>query len=291
VPDFVSPKLAAIALGVSESSLKRWCDRGLLAAHKTAGGHRRVPVAALAQFARARGLADADLSVVGLPGPRLSAATDDARLQLQRSVCDGEAEAVEALLVARYLAGTSVAELGDELVAPVMAEVGRLWEQGSLEVYRERRACTVLLRSLHALSRLLPAPPDSAPLAVGANLSSNHYALAPTLVEMSLVDSGWRALWYGSDQPVESVAEAVRDLRPQLLWVSVSHADAPAQLVAQLAQLHAVATSQRCALLLGGRGLVEPSLRAQLDYSACVSTLREGVAFADALALALSAPV
>jgi len=250
-----------------------------------------VPVAALARFARERGLTGADLSVVGLPGPgHAPLAVADARRELQRAVCSGEAEEVEALLVARYLAGSSVAELGDGLIAPVMREVGRLWHEGALDIYRERRACTVLLRSLHALAALLPEPAECAPLAVGANLTSNHYALAPTLVEMSLVESGWRAQWYGSDQPVESVAEAVRDMRPRLLWVSVSHADDTAQLIDQIARLHAVATGQRCALLLGGRGLVEPSLRARLDYSACVSSLREGVAFADALAAAAAAP-
>jgi excisionase family DNA binding protein len=46
VKKLVTPKQVAQAINVSESSLKRWCDQGLLTAIRTAGGHRRLALAA-----------------------------------------------------------------------------------------------------------------------------------------------------------------------------------------------------------------------------------------------------
>ena len=40
----ISPRQVARAIGVGESTLKRWCDRGLIPMLKTAGGHRRLAV-------------------------------------------------------------------------------------------------------------------------------------------------------------------------------------------------------------------------------------------------------
>lgn len=48
----ISPKDLARAIGVSESSMKRWTDEGLIAAVRTAGGHRRIPIAEAIRFIR-----------------------------------------------------------------------------------------------------------------------------------------------------------------------------------------------------------------------------------------------
>ena len=40
--DHYSPKQVAERLGVSESSVKRWLDQGVVPVLRTAGGHRRI---------------------------------------------------------------------------------------------------------------------------------------------------------------------------------------------------------------------------------------------------------
>ena len=49
-----SPKDLATAIGVSESSVKRWVDDGTIDASRTAGGHRRIPLSEAIRFIRQR---------------------------------------------------------------------------------------------------------------------------------------------------------------------------------------------------------------------------------------------
>lgn len=48
----LSPRELAQAIGVSESSIKRWIDDGLIGATKTAGGHRRIAGSEAIRFVR-----------------------------------------------------------------------------------------------------------------------------------------------------------------------------------------------------------------------------------------------
>jgi len=51
----LSPRELADALGVSESSLKRWVDAGKITAARTEGGHRRIALQEAVRFIRETG--------------------------------------------------------------------------------------------------------------------------------------------------------------------------------------------------------------------------------------------
>ena len=48
--DNLTPKQIASALRVSESSVKRWCDRGDIRTDRSLGGHRRIPLGFLIEL-------------------------------------------------------------------------------------------------------------------------------------------------------------------------------------------------------------------------------------------------
>ena len=64
----LSPKELGEAIGVSESSIKRWIDEGVIRASRTAGGHRRIALADAVQFVRSAGLPVVRPQVFGLVG-------------------------------------------------------------------------------------------------------------------------------------------------------------------------------------------------------------------------------
>src|SRR5574338_1107356 len=63
----LSPRERADALGVSESSLKRWVDAGKIVAFRTEGGHRRIAVSEAVRFIRATHAPVARPELLGMP--------------------------------------------------------------------------------------------------------------------------------------------------------------------------------------------------------------------------------
>ena len=62
----LSPKELGSAIGVSESSLKRWADDGRLRVARTAGGHRRIELREAVRFIRASGFTVQRPELLGL---------------------------------------------------------------------------------------------------------------------------------------------------------------------------------------------------------------------------------
>ena len=74
----LSPKNLAQAIGISESSLKRWADDGQIRVMRTAGGHRRIAVEEAVRFIREIGIPLVQPDALGLGklmGTREGAAT------------------------------------------------------------------------------------------------------------------------------------------------------------------------------------------------------------------------
>ncbi|HBZ71034.1 MAG TPA: hypothetical protein DEP35_15400 [Deltaproteobacteria bacterium] len=72
----MSPVQRVRAVGLGESTVRRWIDQGRVLAVKTPGGHRRFPIALALRFVRGAGLslldpAALDLFVGGRVTPRL----------------------------------------------------------------------------------------------------------------------------------------------------------------------------------------------------------------------------
>ena len=129
----LSPKDLARAIGVSESSVKRWADEGVIRASRTAGGHRRIPIAEAVRFIRATEATVVQPEVLGLrdveavsPDER-SADNPDAFL---RFLEEGDGERVRGFLIARYLGGESIAELFDRRIRPAMETIGAVPTSG-----------------------------------------------------------------------------------------------------------------------------------------------------------------
>lgn len=221
----LSPRDLAEAIGVSESSVKRWADDGRLRAARTAGGHRRIPLREAVRFVRESeavlvrpGLLELD-ELRGLEEDRASGGEVDRLYDLLRA---GAARETAGLLVSLYLDGWSAARLLDGPVRGAMARLGELWRHDEAGIFLEHRAVDLTIRALVRLRELVPEVREGAPRAVGGAPSGDPYLLPSLGAGLVLAAEGMAAVNAGPETPVSTLELAVRELRPRLVWLSVS---------------------------------------------------------------------
>jgi len=275
----LTPKQVARAIGVSESSLKRWCDRGLIPMTCTAGGHRRLTVNAVLEFLRTSKHPLLDPAAIGLPagtGRRRwapAAAIDalrDALVTADDAIC-------RQIVIDLFLAGHRLSRIFDEVIAPSFHQIGQLWECGEVEVYRERRACRICVRVLHELRGMLTPPVKEGAIALGGTPAGDFYDVPTMLVELVLRQNGWQATSLGSSLPFDTLIAAIEENRPQLFWLSVSHIADEASFVSDYQRLYEAAAG-KTKLVVGGRAMHE-GIRKQIQYAAYCDTLQHLEAF------------
>lgn len=279
----LTPKQVARALGVSESSLKRWCDQGRVPCVRTQGGHRRLLLDDVLEFVRRSGHTVVRPEALGIPprsgsGPRTMQA---AQADLYEVLVAGKEGAVRQILFDLFLAGIPLSRVFDEVVAPAFRRIGQAWACGEAEVYQERRAVEVSLRVIFELRDAIGPPPERAPLAIGGAPPPDPYSLATTMVELVLRQNGWNAQSLGSRLPFATLSAAIRHLRPQLFWLSVSHLEDEAAFLKEYREFFDEVRND-VLVVVGGQALHD-HLRRQMPFSAHCDNLQHLENFAAAL--------
>jgi len=288
-PAYVSTNSVAKALGVSVSTVKRWVDDGVLPAQKTAGGHRKLLRADVRELARRGDLPHLDLSYLGdSAGRNREAQPVPAELaeQLYRALHAGAVERSRTLIHGAFRRGLSIELLADQAIRPAMERIGRDWEKGRIDVMEEHRASQICAATLYELKATLEQRASkNRPLAIGGAPPMDLAVLPALLAEMVLIDAGWDAINLGSNTPFPSLARAITELRPRLLWLSVCHLANDRDFrdfIHGYRELYQQAEKAGVAVAIGGRAVVE-SLRAKIPYTTHGDGLSHLAAFARTL--------
>ena len=283
----LSPKQAAKFLGVSESSLKRWCDSGRIKATKTPGGHRKIEQADLIEFARKHGGTKVDLSAFSIQdGETVSSDMNGASHSLALSLLAGNEAEARKQIIDLYLNTYPVSKILDEVIANAFEEIGDLWECANAESYQERQSCEICRRILFELRQIIPQS-DYGPIAIGATLEGDIYQLPTTMVELVLRSNGYRATSLGSSIPAVSFSNAIRDTIPALVWISASFIADEGRFVREVQQIATQCEQNNIALLMGGSGL-SSEIRRHLNTVSFCETMQQLESHARMLLLGLA---
>jgi excisionase family DNA binding protein len=253
---YLSPQQVAEALGVSVTTVKRWVDEGVLPAQRTAGGHRRMLLCEVLRLVRAGNWPHIDLTLLTGPLPVAEGlAADQWAVCFHEALMAGDSERAGSLLQDASQAGLRLEELADEIIAPVLARIGQDWVGGSLDVYLEHRATWTCLLALQSLRRRFEIPSGDRPLALGGAPEGDPYLLAPLLIELLLLENGWRVVNLGPDTPLLSMRRALLELRPRLVWLSCGWVADVESFLGGYRDLVAEARRLDVAVAVGGRAV------------------------------------
>ena len=254
--DLLSPKQVGLALGLSESSIKRYCDQGAINFVRTLGGHRKLPVSEVLQFVKDRRQAIVLPSALGLPtrSPHFEINFETGVESLVDALLGGNEESVEQIVHDLYFAGNPISAICDRLICPAFRKIGTRWACSAIDVYHERRSCELIQLILHGLRKSLKDP-DPEWTACGGTLEGDHYAISNTMVELVLREALWNARSLGTAVPCQSMAKALTDMKPKLFWLSVSHISDDDEFVEQIDYLSHHAKSMNSVFVMGGHAL------------------------------------
>ncbi|MFO0910672.1 MAG: cobalamin-dependent protein [Isosphaeraceae bacterium] len=258
----------------------------MLPAIRTDGGHRLIRLADALRYARQKGLPSRKLESLasGAPGLVAAAGIDDhTRSALMEALKQGDASRARAILFAAHAASRNAVALADQLVGPVMEQIGRGWMLGSLDVFHEHQASQLVASAVTELverSRVhAGATPTDRPLAIGATPEGDLYTLALLLGELALRETGWNVRNLGPNLPLSSLGRAVREYQPQLVFLSVNHIIDPDRFCRDYLDFHRTAIAHNTAVVIGGRAF-GPELRVRLPYHSYGERLVHLVEFA-----------
>ncbi len=220
-PQHLSTVAVAAAMGVGESSVKRWVDMGVLSATKTPGGHRRISVGDLYRFLVSTGKTLADPSAVGLSN-ELGASISTYRAACRDALALGDPRALESAIHIMRLSGMTGTSVTEDVLYPAFGDVRSSCSHPSEE-------CRILHRALLLIQHAMPAalfpgnrtPPNGCLRVVYADIGYEVDAAPTFFAEASLWDVA-EGLQLGVGVPRLVIEGALEPFRADTLWLSAS---------------------------------------------------------------------
>jgi len=224
--DGISPRDFAAAIGVSESSVKRWVDQGLLHAVRTAGGHRRITPEEATRWLRHHHLMPVDPERLGWTKEDLGAlASPTTQIDtFYRLLSAGRAEDARAFVTRAHLGGMSAAYLADELVAPAMRRIGTLWHASAEGIVIEHRATEIVAHIVKELYGIVleHGQRQRTVAAVGCTLEGDSHVVAAAWTALTLAELGMHVTNLGAALPTHLLDAAARMVNARLVFLTLS---------------------------------------------------------------------
>jgi methylmalonyl-CoA mutase cobalamin-binding subunit len=182
-------------------------------------------------------------------------------------------------LLDRAVVSLGVPAFLDELVAPVLREIGLGWREGRVTVAQEHLATAALRRILGWVMRTFEVTSE-APLIVIATPPRQVHELGAMLVAATAAAEGWGITYLGADLPTADIVATARQSGARAVALSLVYPGDDAELGADLSRLRQE-LPEGIALLIGGGSaesyrdrLSQPGVRIITDLPALRTTLR-----------------
>jgi DNA-binding transcriptional MerR regulator/methylmalonyl-CoA mutase cobalamin-binding subunit len=262
-------RIGAVArlTGVSTHALRVWERRyATVSPTRSEGGDRlysEADVQRLRRIKRLLGMGHAIGELATLPDMELERILE-LHAGARQSVVPGTGtvdrylshiERMDIASAEQVLAGAALAldrrDFMQQVLTPLMVEVGRRWAHGGLGPSQEHAASAMVRTHLGSLLRLF-APDSSAPTVLCTTPAGELHELGALLAAVTAALSGWRSIYLGPDLPAPEIARAARVSGAELVLLSVISLD-PERVRSELSAL-VTGLGPHCRVLVGGSG-------------------------------------
>lgn len=249
---------------VSDATVKRWEEAGLLKSERTSGGHRRFRAEEVARFQREQGLglkqSHGDESVTKTTKRARDKTNYSDSAFLQTLIAGGE-EAAANIFITAHLEGKPLTEIIDRLVCPAMREIGELWHQNEISVAQEHLATRTAVSALYKLRNALPVPEMQNRLAICCAMDGDLHELPTLLAQMTIENEGFEVINFGAATPLYTLVDEVARHSPNLVCISAAVINDLERLSRDYKDFREKIASFKIPVLLGGRIFEDEHIR------------------------------
>ncbi len=241
---------------VSDATVKRWEEAGLLKSERTSGGHRRFRAEEVARFQREQGLglkqSHGDESV-----RRTTNRVRDNKIYSDstflQSLIDGGEEAATNALITAHLEGKPLTEIIDRHICPAMQEIGELWHREEISVSQEHLATRTVMAAISKLRNALPIPEMKNRLAICCAMEGDLHELPTLLAQIAVENEGFEVINFGAATPLYCMADEVVRHSPDFVCISATVINDLERLTRDYRDFRERIANLKIPVLLGGR--------------------------------------
>ncbi len=251
---------------VSDATVKRWEEAGLLKSERTSGGHRRFRAEEVARFQREQRLGlkqnHGDESITKTTS-RARDKKNRSDSMLFQSLIDGGEEAATNFLITAHLEGKPLTEIIDRLVCPAMQTVGELWHRGEISITQEHLATRTVISAIYKLRNALPVPEMKNGLAICCAMEGDLHELPTLLAQIAIENEGVEVINFGASTPFYCLADEVARHSPNFVCVSAAVINDLERLSRDYKDFREKTAMLEIPILLGGRVFKDEHIRSR----------------------------
>ncbi len=255
----LSLRESAERLGVHYMTAYRYVRTGMLPATKS-GSEWRVAEDDLEAFVAGPG-----------PGPTARGEADWSE-RLRSRMIAGDERGSWLVIESAMASGLEPERVYLEVLAPALRTIGEGWHEGRVTVGEEHRASAVAHRLIGRLGARFATPGRPRGRVVLGAAPGERHRLPLAMVADILRASGYEVIDLGSDVPVESFVEAVEEVQPIALGISVFGVGSLRRAAEAAAAVKAVSDTP---ILFGGLAVEGPEHAARLGGDGYAGNGRE----------------
>ncbi|HEX8733737.1 MAG TPA: B12-binding domain-containing protein [Pyrinomonadaceae bacterium] len=250
---------------VSDATVKRWEEAGLLKSERTSGGHRRFRAEEVARFQRRQ-----TIGFEPSRGESARAALRRRRIKksysnslLFHSLLAGRDSEAGNILINAALHGKSPAQIFDDALCPAMRRVGELWFTGEINIAQEHLATRAAYNAIYKLRESVPPGEMSDKLAFCCAIEGDFHELPTHLAQVTLENEGWEAMNFGANTPLYSLTDEILYHTPEAVCIAAAIIGDYERLARDYKEFRARIAKLKIPIVLGGRAFADKRIRAR----------------------------